>query len=269
MILNGKILAQEIIANLKKQPLPKGIFAVVLVGDDPYSISFIKQKEKVAKELGIDFRLYKFPATSTNDELRASVGELANKKSVRGVIIQLPLPLGVNRQYVLNAVPREKDVDVLSERALGAFYAERNPVFPTAVATLKKILNRLSCDLKIMKVAVVGAGLLVGGPISVWLRDKVRELSVFTENSGDVRSKLKDFDLIVSGVGKGYLFSADDLKPDAIVIDFGYDKFDGKFVGDFNPVGAPESVKYTSTPGGTGPVLVAALFENFYTLTKK
>lgn len=269
MIIEGKQRAREIIEMLKKRPAPKGIFAVILVGNDPSSVSFIKQKEKVAKEFGVDFRLYTFPDSSTNDALRHAVGELAQKKSVASILIQLPLPEKINRHYVLNVVPREKDVDVLGERALGAFYVGRNRVFPTAVATLKKIIENEKIDISKMSVAVLGAGLLVGSPISIWLKDKVKELTVFTENSGDVTSKLNNFDLIISGVGKGYLFNSSQLKKDAIVIDFGYDVLNGKLVGDFDPNNAPESLKYTPTPGGTGPILVASLFENFFTLTEE
>ena len=148
-------------------------------------------------------------------------------------------------------------------------YAGTNKIIPPGAGAVKEILESLKCKVQSYKVAIIGAGILIGRPVSLWLQDQAEELAVFTKNTKDMNKKLKNFDLIISGVGKGYLFSASDLKDDAIVIDFGYDKINGKFVGDFDPRKAPDTMKYTPTPGGTGPVLVAALFENFYTLTKE
>ena len=164
-------------------------------------------------------------------------------------------------------------MDVLGERALGAFYAGRNPVLPPAVGVVEEILKVISYKLQVARVAIIGRGALVGKPVAVWLLDKVAELSVFTSKTGNINDKLKDADIIVSGVGKANLFGAEDIKNGALVIDFGYDTKDGKFCGDFNP-GSLEAnslklkaISYTPTPGGTGPILVARLLENFYRLT--
>src|SRR3989344_6830036 len=140
-IIDGKKIAQSIIDELKKQPMPEKIFAVILVGDDKISENFVKQKERVAKELGIDFRIYKFSAELKNDELREETRKIALLKRIGGMIVQLPLPEHINKHYVLNVIPREKDADVLSERALGAFYANRNLVLPPAVGTFKEIIE--------------------------------------------------------------------------------------------------------------------------------
>ncbi len=272
MIIDGRKIAQEIVEKLKMRPAPKKILAAVLVGEDSASLSFLKKKEETAKELGVDFRLYKFdnpPAGGIkNDELRDKVGKLANQKSIGGVIIQLPLPKHLNKHYILNAIPREKDIDVLGERALGAFHTGRNPVLPPAVGVVEEILRITNYELQMMKVAVIGRGLLVGKPVSVWLQDKVAELAVFNSQTENLECKLKDFDIVVSGVGKANLFSAKDLKEKVLVIDFGYDIKSGKISGDFNPKAA-DSVSYTPTPGGTGPILVAKLLENFYELNKE
>jgi len=271
MEIDGKKLAGEIIDALKQKPTPKKFMAVFLVGDDPASASFVRQKEKTGKTLGIDFRVYRFPDTITSDELRREVGKTALQKKCGGVVVQLPLPDGVNAQYVLNAIPREKDVDVLGERALGSFYTGRNPVTPPAVGTVECILQASSFQLSAVRAAVVGRGALVGRPVALWLMDKVAELAVFTSKTEKMEEKLKEYDLIVSGVGKAGLIKPEQLKEGAIVIDFGYDEVDGEVRGDFavpNELKA-ESYKlmYTPTPGGTGPVLVAQLFKNFYILT--
>ncbi|MEK7553537.1 MAG: bifunctional 5,10-methylenetetrahydrofolate dehydrogenase/5,10-methenyltetrahydrofolate cyclohydrolase [Patescibacteria group bacterium] len=272
-IIDGKQIAQKIIEELKKQPKPDKIFAAVLVGGNPQSKSFLKQKEKVAKELGIDFRIYEFSAELNNDDLRKEVGKIALLKKVGGVIVQLPLPQHINRHYILNVIPREKDVDVLGERALGAFYNGRNSVLPPAVGVVDKILQTINYKLQTVSVAVVGCGFLIGKPIAIWLMDKVKELKIF-ERGGDL-SDLKNYDLIISGVGQAGLIKPEMLKDGAGIIDFGYSiNESGKIFGDFD-ISEIENCKlkienlwYTPTPSGTGPILVAKIFENFYKLTQ-
>lgn len=288
MKMDGKKIAQQIIAALNQKPTPKKFLAVFLIGDDSASVSFIKQKENIGKELGIDFRLYKYPEGIKNDELREKVRKTTQHKTCGGALVQLPLPSHLNKHYILNVVPREKDVDVLGERALGAFYAGRNPVLPPSVGTVEKILKATSYQLKAKKVAVIGAGLLVGKPISMWLEDKAGELAVFTNKTESLSDKLKDYDLVISGAGKAGLIKPEYLKKGAGVIDFGCDMAYGEVRGDFDAsdlkanrphrlssasAGAVSSQLkagfYTPTPGGTGPILVAQLFENFYILNER
>jgi methylenetetrahydrofolate dehydrogenase (NADP+)/methenyltetrahydrofolate cyclohydrolase len=275
MVIDGKIIAGEILERLKAQPKPAKFFGAVLVGDDPASANFLKQKEKVAQELGIEFRLYKLPVDITTDALRAEIGRLARPKNCGGFIVQLPLPAAVNRHYVLNAIPKEKDVDCLSEAGLGAFYTQRGAIVPPSVATVEEILKREKRNLRDLKVVMVGAGFLIGKPIGFWLQDKVAELVVLDASVKNIRAKLGDADIVVSGAGHGGLFSAAHLKPGAVVIDFGFNRStaagaEGKIIGDFNSASAPsaeeKNIDYTKTPGGTGPILVAKLFENFYAL---
>lgn len=269
MLIDGKRISSEILDGFKKLPTPEKFLAAVLIGDDPASVSFIAQKEKTAKELGVDFRLYKLPADIKTDELRKEIGRLAGVANCGGFIVQLPLPEHVNRRYVLNAIPQEKDVDVLSEKASQAFARGESPVSPPPIAVVEEILKRQKINLQESKVLVIGAGILVGKPIGGWIQGKAKELSVVDENSLDYRNELSDADVVVSGVGKAGLFSARELKESALVIDFGTSRDEGKLLGDFDPVGADEkNVSYTPTPGGTGPILVAKLFENFYLLNR-
>jgi methylenetetrahydrofolate dehydrogenase (NADP+)/methenyltetrahydrofolate cyclohydrolase len=264
--ISGHEIAQKIIDRLKSEPKPKKILATILVGENPNSITFLKQKEKTAKELGVDFRIYRLSQDLKNDDLRREVSRIANQKPVGGVIIQLPLPENINSHYVLNAIPREKDVDVLGERALGAFYAGRNPVLPPAVGVVEEILKATSDKRQATRAAVVGLGFLIGKPIATWLMAKCPEIYLLDEGSN--LSILKQADLIISGVGKANLFSAKDLKENATVIDFGYDMSNGKISGDFNASSSMLHAAgwYTPTPAGTGPILVAKIFENFYKL---
>ena len=273
--ISGSEIAQKIIERLKSGPAPKKILAAVLVGKDPASLGFIKQKEKTAKELGIDFRLYELNGALKNDELRQEVGRIASQKTVGGVIVQLPLPEHINKHYILNVIPREKDIDVLGERALGAFYTGRNPVLPPAVGVVEEILKAKSYKLKANKVAVVGLGFLVGKPVAHWLMGKCQELYLLDINSdfSSPAGELKNADLVITGVGISGLIKPEMLKDDASVIDFGYslDEF-GKIRGDLDTSKLEaksyklKAISYTPTPHGTGPILVAKLFENFYKL---
>lgn len=284
-IINGKKIAAEILGELKLLPKPEKFLAGVLVGDNPASLNFLKQKEKMAKELDVDFRLYKFPIDIKNDDLRAEVRKIAERKICGGVVLQLPLPEHLNCRYILNAIPCEKDIDVLGERAVGAFSAGRNLVLPPAVGTVEKILSVVGCELPVANIAIVGLGILVGVPIATWIMDKGREVYLLHKGSGF--ETLKMADLVISGVGKAGLITPEMLKPGAGVIDFGYSVVEAplrtdadltrknanakkKIYGDFNTELLSTShialSFYTPTPGGTGPILVAKLLENFYML---
>ncbi len=158
----------------------------------------------------------------------------------------------------------------MSEAALGAFYTGRSAIVPPAAGTVAEILKLEKRDLRGLKVAMVGAGFLIGKPVGFWLQDKVAELVVLDSKVKDLPAELADADIVISGAGQPGLFSAKQIKEGAVVIDFGFSRADGpngRIMGDFDPAGADaKRVDYTKTPGGTGPVLVAKLFENFYTL---
>ncbi|MGD1003772.1 MAG: bifunctional 5,10-methylenetetrahydrofolate dehydrogenase/5,10-methenyltetrahydrofolate cyclohydrolase [Minisyncoccia bacterium] len=275
MIIDGKTIANDIIERLRAQPKTDKFFGAALVGDDLASLNFLKQKERVARELGIEFRLHQLPLAITTDALRAEIGRLAAPKTCGAFIVQLPLPEAINRYYVLNAIPKEKDVDCLSEAALGAFYTERGEIAPPSVATVEEILRReyrgsenKPGALRELKAVVIGAGFLIGKPVGFWLQNRVAELVVLDASVKNIHDKLGDADIVIAGAGHANLFSARHLKEGAVVIDFGFNRTaDGKSIGDFDPAAADEkSIRYTKTPGGTGPVLVAKLFENFYKL---
>jgi methylenetetrahydrofolate dehydrogenase (NADP+)/methenyltetrahydrofolate cyclohydrolase len=278
MIIDGKKIAETIIERLKTSGptgtptvnKPEKFFGAILVGADAASLNFLKQKERAAKELGIEFRLYQLPATITTDQLRAEIGRLAQPKSCGAMIVQLPLPQCIHRYYALNGIPKEKDVDCLTESSLGAFYTERSAIMPPSVGTVEEILKLEHRALRELKVVMVGAGFLIGKPVGFWLQNKVAELVVLDASVKDIHPKLADADIIISGAGVANLFSAAHLKDGAAVIDFGFNRgVDGKIAGDFDPVGAEEkNIHYTKTPGGTGPILVAKLFENFYLVNK-
>lgn len=265
-IIDGRRIAQEMIGVLSELSVPPKYLAVVLVGDNSASESFVVRKERIAASLGIDFRIQRFSKESTEKELVAAVHHLAADERCGSIIVQLPLPDHMDRNKVLSAIPGEKDVDVLGRDALGTFYSGTGLVLPPAARVVEKVAEACKRDLTHSRVAVVGPGFLVGKPVATWLTGKVPETLLFEKGSDF--GLLREAEIVVSGTGVPGLLTVDLLKENALVIDFGYGEKEGKLLGDFNPYGAEEKgISYTPTPGGTGPTLVAALFENFYRLT--
>lgn len=275
MKIDGKIIASEILGNLKTLPIPKKFLAGILVGENIASQKFLEQKQKTADEAGVDFRIYKFSSDISSDELRKEVLKISSHKTCGGIIIQLPLPGQINEQYILNVVPPNKDVDVLGARALGGFYTGRSKILPPAVAVVEEILKKFPVNLESSIVAVIGAGRLIGKPIASWLLGKARELVVL--DKGSDYGALKRADIVISGTGVPNLIKGGMLKEGVGVIDFGYGKdSDGKTHGDLDYSSFLSSsgyslapMFYTPTPGGTGPVLVAKIIENFYKLNSE
>lgn len=261
MIIDGNKIAEGIFALLRQQEVPKKELAAILVGDDAASLSFLKQKERTAQSLGVQFKLYALPATLSQKELEDEVRNIVNTESVGGVIVQLPLPKHYDRVPVLNAIGIEKDVDVLN--------GENASILAPAAGALELILKEVDFCLQDKEVVVVGSGLLIGRPIATWLMPKVKKLIVV--NRGGLTPEVtKDADLIISGVGLPGLITEEYVKKDAVVIDYGYAKENGVLVGDvvFTEVSKKTSA-ITPVPGGTGPIVVAMLFKNFFDLHQK
>jgi methylenetetrahydrofolate dehydrogenase (NADP+)/methenyltetrahydrofolate cyclohydrolase len=270
--LNGSLISQNIYDRIKPI-VPKDKFlAAVLVGKNPASLSFVKkQKQQAAEKVGVDFRVFEFLETVNEKDLITAVKSLADDEKCGGIIIQLPLPENFNRQRILDAVPVLKDPDVLSSESNRMFQEGNSSVLPPAVGVIKEILDFQKMDLSDKKAAVVGLGFLVGRSAADWLKNKCREL--FLIDKGDDFSPVKTADLIILGTGAAGLIKESEVRPDALVIDFGYGKDnEGKLQGDFAPSLAqnPASAgSYTPTPGGTGPILVARLLLNFCELVSK
>lgn len=242
---------------LRALPAPELSIGAVLVGSDLSSKSFMRQKRIAADFLGIRFEVRELPQESTTDEVLAVVVELGNDRAVGGIIIQLPLPQQVNRSRVLAAVPADKDVDCLTPQNLAAF-GQGSDLMPPAAGALEAIARSLMLRLGSVRAAVVGSGLLVGRPAATFLATRAKSVEVIGE--GGELAHLLRADLVVSGTGKKNLITADLVRPGAVVIDFGY-----PHDADFEAIAAKGGI-VTPTPGGTGPIVVAKLFENFYRL---
>lgn len=261
--IDGKAIAQGIIEGLKKQPRPEKMLAAVVVGADAASLSFVRRKELVARELGIAFELFQFSATDAESEVYERVRSLSHDGRVGGIIVQLPLPARFDRAALIAVIAVHKDVDNLTGRA---------GVEAPAVGTVKEILAHVSGfkNLQGVTVAVVGKGFLVGAPIIRWLHSESLKISGLKLKTADIETEniqafVADADIVITGVGKKDLIDPAWLKPGAGIIDFGFPP-DMK---QEELILKPETLNlafYTPTPGGTGPILVAKLFENFYRL---
>jgi len=266
--LDGTALAHSIYSRLRTLPVPKRFLAGIVAADDPASNAFQQMKKKAAAELGLDYRIYAVSPGASTDALRRRVRTVAEHATCGGVVVQLPLPAHVNAQYLINVIPVAKDVDVLGRRAREAFAGGYSRVLPPAVGALVAILEEQSLVLRELDVAVVGLGTLVGQPIASYLADRVRSLTLL--DKGFDPSLLAYADLVVCGAGAATVAPAM-LKEGAGVIDFGYRSTDKGPCGDVDTSDTAALGRlsfYTPTPGGTGPVLIANLLENFYALNR-
>ncbi|PJA00776.1 hypothetical protein COX75_01665 [bacterium (Candidatus Gribaldobacteria) CG_4_10_14_0_2_um_filter_33_15] len=256
--ISGIKIAKKIIGRLKKQPKTQKILAAILIGKNPASLSFLSQKEKIAKELRIDFKIYKFPSKITTKKLCQKIRKLAKFKKIGGIIVQLPLEKHLDIKQILNSIAAQKDIDVLGKgKEIG--------LLSPAVGTVKEILKYKKIKPSKTKIAIVGLGFLVGRPIANWLKGKSECRKLYLLDKGKDFKILKNADIVISGVGKAGLIKPRMLKNNAIVIDFGCSFQNGKIKGDFdNSSREIKNIYFTPTPRGTGPILTAKLFENFY-----
>jgi methylenetetrahydrofolate dehydrogenase (NADP+)/methenyltetrahydrofolate cyclohydrolase len=259
MIIDGSEIAQKILKELQKLPVPQKEFAAVLVGDDQASLSFLKQKEKTAESLGVKFKLYRFEDSLAESELIERIAKISSNDQVGAIIIQLPLPPKFNRVAVLNAIGIEKDVDVLN--------GETSKVLAPAAGALKRILETIKFDIADKQVVVVGSGILIGRPIVDWLMSQVKHLTVVNRGGYDPQL-IRTADVVVAGAGVPRLIRGEHIKHGAVIVDFGYGRDEAdELAGDVDFKSVQRVAGYvTPTPGGTGPVVVAQLFWNFYHL---
>jgi methylenetetrahydrofolate dehydrogenase (NADP+)/methenyltetrahydrofolate cyclohydrolase len=265
MNVDGKKIKDKVLEELKSEVGSRELRLVgILVGDHPGSKKFMELKEKAAKEIGVDFRLYEFPGDISTNKLRDELNNIAKQGVNHGLIVELPLPEQINTQYILNTIPQEKDVDVLSIKAQGAFFVGKSKILPPAVEALKIVLEEHDIDIKGKNIAVFGYGVLIGKPIANWLAAQSASVFVINEFTKNPEEISKEADIVISGVGEAGLIKGDMVKDDVIVIDFGYSK-DGKGDVDFDSVSKKASL-ITPVPGGMGPIVVAAVLKNLLRL---
>lgn len=268
MIIDGKVLAEEILEKLKEErkKYKKIRIASFLIGKDEEKLSFLKIKKAFAEKLDIDFRIYEVDENIPRKKLRKYIHQIIKSPAVKGAIIQLPIPSKFPTQYFLNSIPEKKDIDCLSSRLLGKFFSNLPIIKPPAVEVVDFLKNKYNLDFKGKTALVVGYGRLVGKPISYYLASENATVIILQSDS-NLDEYLAKADIIVSGVGKANLIN--NCKEGAILIDFGYSVENRKIYGDLNFEKLKSKASLiTPTPNGTGPILVAKLFENLFKLMK-
>ncbi|MBI2055847.1 MAG: bifunctional 5,10-methylenetetrahydrofolate dehydrogenase/5,10-methenyltetrahydrofolate cyclohydrolase [Candidatus Sungbacteria bacterium] len=271
-ILDGKKLAEKIFDQLKTEVAALGDIrlAVVKIGSHSATDQFVRIKKKRAEEIGIKVKIYDdFAEDISTNALRERMKEIVHAEENTGVIVQSPLPKHIDEQAIFNTVIPEKDVDMLSARAVGDFAVGKSKIKPPVVGAIAALAREYGINLTDKYVVVVGAGALVGRPVVSWLMQEKVTFSQVVKTTAHPERFFKEADVIISGVGKPSIIRGDMVKEDVIVFDAGTSTAAGVTLGDvdFNTV-APKASHITTVPGGIGPLTVAVLLRNLVTFAK-
>jgi methylenetetrahydrofolate dehydrogenase (NADP+) / methenyltetrahydrofolate cyclohydrolase len=267
-ILDGKQLAGQMRLDLRTARTALGSQPVHLVsvevGQNPAAAVYVRNQQRAAKEVGIDMEARNLPVQTTEAELVAAIEALNRRPEVAGVIVQRPLPPGIDPRVVQSAIDPSKDVEGMHPANMGAILY-REPLLPpcTAAAAQQLILNT-GLDLRGAETVVVGHSEIVGKPIAVLLLHRLSTVTVCHIGTKNLSSHTRRADIVVVAVGKAGLVHGDMIKPGACVIDVGINQGpDGKIVGDVDFASVSAVAGYlTPVPGGVGPVTVAMLLRN-------
>jgi methylenetetrahydrofolate dehydrogenase (NADP+) / methenyltetrahydrofolate cyclohydrolase len=267
-ILSGEKLAKSIILKLKKEKKQGVLLAVIQVGENAVSAKYIAEKEKVAKELKVGFQRIQFPLKISQAKLEQEIKKIGEDTRVSGMIVQLPLPNSLNTQRVLDSIPKEKDVDVLSSSSFSDFALGTLPILPPTVGAIGVLLKESKVKIEGARVAVVGAGKLVGLPAALWLAQQGASISLIQKETKNASKIVSKADIVISGVGKTGLITGTMIKKGAVVIDAGTSVEGGSTKGDVDFESVSKKASFlTPVPGGVGPLTVACLFRNLYILS--
>lgn len=268
-IIDGKKIAQEIKNNIQSRVeilRANGIvplLGVVLVGENKASQTYIQRKKEAAESVGIEFKLFQFEEKIEEKILIEEIKRIQKENNFSGLIIQLPLPEQLYTPNVLNCIDPSIDVDCLTHENLGKLFIKAHYVTPPTPQAVMSALESLNIDLKGKDVAVVGVGALVGKPLAIMLMNERASVTTINSITKNATEKCKNADIIVTGVGKKNVLTADMVHQNSIVIDTGFVFEDGKLMGDVDFAAiAPIVQAITPTPGGIGPITVAHLLQN-------
>lgn len=267
-IIDGKGIAQEIRAELAKkvaemttQGNQPGL-AVVLVGDDPASAVYVRQKRRACEEIGIRSVIHRLPADISQQELLSLVEECNHDKSIHGILVQLPLPDGLNEEEVIEAISPAKDVDGFHPINVGRLQIGKGGSIPCTPAGVVELVRRTGTPIEGKHVVVVGRSNIVGKPAATLFLQENATVTICHSRTKDVAAECRRADILVAAVGRPRLVKKDWIKPGAIVIDVGINRVDGKLVGDvdFDEV-KDVAGAITPVPGGVGPMTIAMLMK--------
>jgi methylenetetrahydrofolate dehydrogenase (NADP+) / methenyltetrahydrofolate cyclohydrolase len=274
-ILDGKQLAQtmqaEIAAKVAEFAHKKGLrpgLAAVLVGDNPASQVYVRNKRKACETVGMQSWLHSLPATTTQDELLHRITELNTDPAVNGILVQLPLPKQIDENQIINAVAPLKDVDGFGPESLGLLTAGYPRFLPCTPLGVQQILVRNNIKIEGQHVVIVGRSNIVGKPLAMMLMQKAdganATVTVCHSKSHDLAGLTRQADIVVVAIGQAHFLKKDMVRPGAVVIDVGINRTaDGKLVGDVDFAGVSEVASaLTPVPGGVGPMTITMLLHN-------
>lgn len=238
--------------------------AVILVGDNPASKTYVANKEKTAKELGFNSLVHRLPAETSQEELLKLIDDLNNDNKVHGILVQLPLPDHIDEKEVLHAIKVEKDVDGFHPVNVGNLMTGEECYIPCTPHGCMKMLEYINYDLKGKNCVVVGRSNIVGKPMSILMLKEHATVTICHSRTKDLGAVTREADVLVVAAGKPEFITGDMIKPGAVVIDVGINRnAEGKMVGDVHFESASEVASYISpVPGGVGPMTITMLMLN-------
>ena len=250
-------------AALRARGITPGL-AVVLVGENPASQVYVRNKVKACEDSGLHSVLEHYPATLSEAELLARVDALNRDPSIHGILVQLPLPKHIDGQKVIEAISPEKDVDGFHVASAGALMVGQPGFWPCTPYGCMKMLESIGYDLRGKHAVVIGRSNIVGKPMALMLLQKNATVTVCHSATHDLKAITLQADVIVAAVGKINLLTADMVKPGAVVLDVGMNRnAQGKLCGDVDFEGVKEVAGYiTPVPGGVGPMTITMLLVN-------
>ena len=275
VVMDGNALRDEIVADLRRRidaaGSPPICLATVLVGDDPPSQRYVKMKHAKAAEAGLVSKHVDLPATALQDDVERAVKALAASADVHGILVQLPLPDGLDPEPVLGLMPPEKDVDGLTERSMGRLLRGRPGLVGCTPLGVMRLLERYDIPTSGKRAVVIGRSTLVGLPLSLLLARKGVDATVTVAHSrtADMADVVREADIVVGAAGQARMITADMVKPGATVIDVGVSRTEAGIAGDVDYAPVAEVAGHiTPMPGGTGPMTIACLLENTLTAAR-
>ncbi len=276
-ILDGKSLSQKIKENIKKEVVEleeKGIvpgLAVILVGNDPASETYVNMKEKACKYVGFYSIVHKMPDTITQDEILETIKMMNKNPRIDGILVQLPLPKHIDTTKILEAIDPAKDVDGFHPYNMGKLVENLDSFAPCTPIGVMEILKEYNINLEGKDVCVVGASNIVGKPMAALLLNANATVTITHIYTKDLASHTKKADIVIVGVGVPHLIKEDMVKDGAIVIDIGINRLeDGRIVGDVDFENVSKKCKFiTPVPGGVGPMTIAMLLQNTLKAAKR
>lgn len=266
-LIDGLLISRQFRERLRERvarlPTPPGL-AVILVGDDPASAVYVRNKAKACAEIGLRSTLIELPANTTEATLLARIDELNPDPAIDGILVQLPLPPHIAAQHVLKAVDPAKDVDGLHLSNVGALAVGAPNFVPCTPAAVMELLAAAGVDPRGKHAVVVGASNLVGKPTAMCLLQSGATVTICNSKTPDLGAMTRQADILVVAIGKLKHVTADMVKPGAVVIDVGINRTpEGKLAGDVDSARLQGiASKITPVPGGVGPMTITMLLSN-------